>query len=133
MPIPLQLIKEKSIPDTFQAILRLQARKTPILLSGRVKVKSFWLDPEYFEYMDGIKKELELLKSESDKISLEKLGDIAVITMHFKPYFVYPKIHHIVYNEGRQDTTVGKLIVDVFYTYNGKEEPITVEIPIRYS
>ncbi|TOE95861.1 hypothetical protein CGJ31_24510, partial [Vibrio parahaemolyticus] len=66
-----------------------------------------------------------------DAISLEKISEVALITITFDTKFVYVNSHDIVWNIERiRDKIVGYAKIRLFYIFNGVEKTTDISIPI---
>ena len=130
--INVSAMKDSGFPDFYRAELKVQAREYPILLSNKVKLVKQEFNSEYFsEDITHYDENFKVLKVESDKVSFEHVGEIAKIKLLIKPMFVFPDTRCIVYQRCKNEI-VGKVELEVYYTYGGSEQSSTVEVPIRF-
>lgn len=130
--INVSTMSDSGFPDFYQTELIIQARKHPILLSNKVKLVSQEFNEDYFsEDITHYDNNFEILKISSDRISIERIGDVAKIKLLIKPMFVFPDTSCIVYGRCKNEI-VGKIVLEVYYTYGGSEFSSIVEVPIRF-
>lgn len=130
----LNQIKDDTYPNRYIVKLQVQARKTPILLMRKAKVKKFVLVEDYFLYKDDYFRKFKIVNVKTNKISLEKKSEIAEIELIMDTTSIFINPHDLVWNaEDLKDREMGHILVEFFYQYKGKEESETIRVPIRFA
>ncbi|EGR1768207.1 hypothetical protein RII68_004737 [Vibrio parahaemolyticus] len=112
--------------------LSFQARVAPVLMTNKAELLDFNLDENYFSPQD-FDRSIAIKKVTVDAISLEKISEVALITITFDTKFVYVNSHDIVWNIERiRDKIVGYAKIRLFYIFNGVEKTTDISIPIRF-
>ncbi|WP_274064263.1 hypothetical protein [Vibrio parahaemolyticus] len=112
--------------------LSFQARVAPVLMTNKAELLDFNLDENYFSPQD-FDRSIAIKKVTVDAISLEKISEVALITITFDTKFVYVNSHDIVWNIERiRDKIVGYAKIRLFYIFNGVEKTTDICIPIRF-
>ncbi|HHX8659461.1 TPA: hypothetical protein ACVO40_003978 [Vibrio diabolicus] len=116
----------------LQSSLSFQARVAPVLMTNKAELLDFNLDENYFSPQD-FDRSIAIKKVTVDAISLEKISEVALITITFDTKFVYVNSHDIVWNIERiRDKIVGYAKIRLFYIFNGVEKSTDISIPIRF-
>lgn len=116
----------------LKSSLSFQARVAPVLMTNKAELLEFSLNENYFSSQD-FERSIEIKKVTVDAISLEKVSEVALVTITFDTMFVYVNSHDIVWNIERiRDEIVGHAKIRIFYIFNGVEKSVDVSIPIRF-
>ncbi|HCE1970473.1 TPA: hypothetical protein ACF4E7_004719 [Vibrio parahaemolyticus] len=116
----------------LKSSLSFQARVAPVLMTNKAELLEFSLNESYFSSQD-FERSIEIKKVTVDAISLEKVSEVALVTITFDTMFVYVNSHDIVWNIERiRNEIVGHAKIRLFYIFNGVEKSVDVSIPIRF-
>lgn len=124
-------IRDNSYPNKYTVSLKVQARKTPVLLLRKALVNSFLLNEDYFvkEYI----KDFKIVNVNTSSLSLENVSDTAEIELTLDTMFVFINPNDLVWNaDSLSQEEMGKIEIKLYFQYHGNEISKIVNVPIRF-